>query len=130
MTAAVSTAVCLWAFSAVAGDDAVKERLQSVAKTCMAGEACTGGTQIAQNSARSGEEVYTTKCFSCHNSGIGGAPILGDAAAWAPRIAKGNDVLMNSVMNGLNAMPPKGICMDCSEEELKASLDYMVEKSQ
>ena len=55
-----------------------------------------------------------------------GAPKLGDKDAWAPRIAKGNDALFSWVKNGLKAMPPKGTCMSCSEDELRAAMEYMV----
>ena len=79
---------------------------------------------------RSGEAVYNTSCMSCHNTGAAGAPKLGDAAAWAPRIAAGKDSLMANAVNGLNAMPPKGLCMDCSDEEMMAVVDYMVQNSQ
>jgi len=78
--------------------------------------------------ARDGQTIYKTSCFACHDAGVAGAPKLGDAAAWAPRIAKGNDALYSSLQNGLNAMPPKGTCMNCSDDELKAVLDYMIEQ--
>jgi cytochrome c5 len=77
---------------------------------------------------RDGQTVYKTACFACHDAGVAGAPKLGDKAAWAPRIAKGNDALYSTLQNGLNAMPPKGTCMNCSDDELKAVLDYMVEQ--
>lgn len=77
---------------------------------------------------RDGQTIYKTACFACHDAGVAGAPKLGDAAAWAPRLAKGNDALYSSLKNGLNAMPPKGTCMNCSDDELKAVLDYMVEQ--
>ena len=73
-----------------------------------------------------GQKIYQASCQACHVAGVAGAPKLGDKAAWAPRIAKGNDALSSSVMNGLNAMPPKGGCMSCSEDELRAAVDYMV----
>jgi len=73
-----------------------------------------------------GKNIYDTKCFLCHAAGVAGAPKFGDKEAWAPRIAKGTDALMHTVMNGLNAMPPKGTCMDCSEADLKAAMEYMV----
>lgn len=76
--------------------------------------------------ARDGQTVYKASCFVCHDAGVAGAPKLGDKAAWAPRIAKGNDALYSTLQNGLNAMPPKGTCMDCSDDELKAVLDYMI----
>jgi cytochrome c5 len=52
--------------------------------------------------------------------------VLGDAAAWQPRIDKGMDTLWQHTLNGLNAMPPKGTCMACSDEELRAAMDHMV----
>lgn len=77
-----------------------------------------------------GEEVYQKSCMSCHATGAAGAPKLGDADAWAPRIAKGMDTVMSNVTNGLNAMPPKGLCMTCSEDELKDAVDFMISRSQ
>ena len=77
---------------------------------------------------KSGEEVYNSNCMACHATGAAGAPKVGDAAAWAPRIAQDN--LLSNVVNGLNAMPPKGLCMACSEAELQAAIDYMVSQSQ
>jgi cytochrome c5 len=68
--------------------------------------------------------------MSCHATGAAGAPKLGDAAAWAPRIAAGMDSLFTNATNGLNAMPPKGLCMACSDEELKGAIQYIVDNSQ
>ena len=78
----------------------------------------------------SGEEVYDQYCSVCHTSGVGGAPLFADAAAWAPRIAKGMDVLMASTINGINAMPAKGTCMSCSDDELAATVTYMLDAAQ
>ncbi len=71
----------------------------------------------------SGEQIYQRNCMACHTTGAAGAPKIGDAAVWAPRIAQGMDTLMNNVTNGLNAMPPKGLCMTCSNDELKSVVD-------
>ena len=54
----------------------------------------------------------------------------GDAAAWEPRMAKGMDTLVASVSTGLNAMPPKGMCFDCSDEDYKALIEYMAKPAQ
>ena len=75
-----------------------------------------------------GQKVYQAACQACHAAGVAGAPKLGDKEAWAPRIAKGEDALLASVNNGLNAMPPKGACMSCSEDDLRAAVEYMVEQ--
>lgn len=79
-----------------------------------------------QTAAVDGKKTYQTYCQACHATGAAGAPKLGDKAAWAPRIAKGNDTLFSSVTNGLNAMPPKGTCMSCSDDELHAAMEYMI----
>jgi len=78
----------------------------------------------------SGEQVYRKSCLSCHASGAAGAPKLGDAAAWKPRLDKGTDVLYLSALKGIpgTAMMAKGTCGACSEEELNAAVDYMVSK--
>ena len=70
-------------------------------------------------------EKYNKSCGVCHTSGAANAPKTGDAAAWEPRMAKGMDVLVASVSNGLNAKPPKGMCFDCSDDEYKALIEYM-----
>ena len=68
---------------------------------------------------------YGKSCAMCHESGAAGAPKTGDVKAWEPRLAKGMDVLMESVKNGLNAMPPTGLCSDCTNEEYQALINYM-----
>lgn len=128
-----AAALALAAAAAVADTrtQAISERLQPIGEVCMVGEACTGGTvTLAAATAREPAQIYQTFCSACHNSGVGGAPKLGDAAAWEPRVAKGMDVVYQNAWNGIGAMPPRGICMDCSEEELRATVDYIVEQSQ
>lgn len=70
-------------------------------------------------------DKYKKSCAVCHAAGAANAPKTGDAAAWAPRLEKGMDVLLQSVNNGLNAMPPKAMCFDCSDEDYTALIDYM-----
>jgi cytochrome c5 len=70
-------------------------------------------------------EKYNKACAVCHAQGVAGAPMTGDAAAWEPRLAKGMETLLGSVKNGLNAMPPMGMCFDCSDEEYMALIEYM-----
>ena len=70
-------------------------------------------------------DKYDKSCKVCHAAGAANAPKTGDVAAWEPRMAKGMDVLVASINNGLNAMPPKGMCYDCSDEDYKALIEYM-----
>jgi cytochrome c5 len=112
----------------------IEERIKPVGESCMAGDAsCGGATQAAAGGEpRSGEDVYNTACLACHATGAAGAPKMGDAAAWADRIAKGNAALYDSGINGIagTGMMAKGGCMNCSDEEIEAAVDHMVAGSQ
>ncbi|MFN4290067.1 MAG: c-type cytochrome [Permianibacter sp.] len=135
--AAVLIGVSLQA--AVAGQDSKswrseasqRERTAPVGKVYVEGDDIPNPAPavVASSGPRSGEQVYNGACAGCHAAGVAGAPKFGDKAAWAPRIKAGDDALWNSLMNGKNAMPPKGMCMDCSEDELKAVLAYVVDAS-
>jgi cytochrome c5 len=62
-------------------------------------------------------------------TGAAGAPILGDVAAWSTRITKGAETLYKNAINGIGVMPAKGGCMNCSDNEVKAVVDFMMAKS-
>lgn len=70
-------------------------------------------------------EKYNKSCAACHATGAANAPKTGVEADWAPRMEKGMDTLVASVTNGMGAMPPKGMCYDCSADEYKALIEYM-----
>lgn len=108
-------------------DKEIAERIAPAGKSCLIGSDCAAAPVAAVASGpRSGDQVYTTKCSVCHATGVAGAPKLGDIAAWAPRIGKGNDSLYTHAISGFNGMPAKGLCMDCSDDEIKAAVDHMV----
>jgi len=83
--------------------------------------------------AMTGPQVYNTACLACHGAGIGGAPKVGDAAAWADRIGQGADTLNDHAINGYQGsagyMPPKGGRVDLSDQEIIDAVAYMVEQS-
>ena len=109
-------------------DADIAERIKKVGEVCIEGKEC-GAVQVVVAAAGSAgvEENYNKSCAVCHITGVAGAPKLDDAAAWEPRIAKGMDTLYNSVINGLPpAMPAKGMCFSCSDDDLRALVDYMV----
>ncbi len=76
---------------------------------------------------RSGETVYKQGCAACHDAGLAGAPMLGILDQWTNRTSKGLEVLTANAYNGYNAMPAKGMCMDCSELEIERSVQYMLD---
>ncbi|GHD36382.1 c-type cytochrome [Halioglobus pacificus] len=112
---------------------AIEDRIKPVGEICLQGDSSCGGAAVAAASGpRSGEDVYNGACMACHTTGAGGAPVLGDVAAWADRIAKGTAALHDAGVNGVpgTGMIAKGGCMNCSDDEIYAAVDYMVENSQ
>jgi cytochrome c5 len=78
---------------------------------------------------RSGQDIYEQYCIICHRDGLAGAPKFQNESEWKPRLAgKTIDEIVQIAITGLNAMPPKGTCMDCSDEELKTTIQYMLPK--
>ena len=111
---------------------AVTNEVQTAAVESAAAAAETGTqTAAGTNSAGEGEAVYKKACISCHMTGAAGAPKLGDKSAWEPRIGKGIDALVESAMNGVpgTAMVAKGACTSCSDDDIRAAIEYMVSQS-
>lgn len=73
-----------------------------------------------------GAALYNRLCHTCHAAGVAGAPLLGNKEAWQPRIDQGLDVMLQTAINGKGAMPPRGTCTDCSDDQLRAAIEYMV----
>ncbi len=85
--------------------------------------ACSDG---ATSGAVDGERIFNQFCFSCHMAGISGAPKPGDMADWAPRLAKGEALLLDVTRTGIvPTMPAMGMCLQCSDEELLAAIRFM-----
>ena len=134
-------------------DQSAEENLAPISKLCLAGEDCVGAkvneaaapvaaapasveaapepvaepVQIAQ--ADDGfdlQATYQMFCFACHSTGLSGAPLPGDVEAWAPRMEKGREEIIEIMNRGLNAMPPKGLCMTCTDDQLWELSQYMV----
>ncbi|MGV8836965.1 c-type cytochrome [Cellvibrio sp.] len=116
--------------TAVANDDEVQARIAPVGSTCMQGDECAAApAPAAAAGPKSGKDVYAGFCTTCHSAGVMGAPKYGTAADWAPRAAKGKDILYTHAIGGFNAMPPKGMCAACSDDEIKSAVDYMIDGS-
>ncbi|MDI1352401.1 MAG: c-type cytochrome [bacterium] len=78
---------------------------------------------------KSGKKIYTKHCIICHRDGLAGAPRFRNAEDWKPRLTgKKLSDLVTSAIKGLNAMPAKGTCLDCSKEDLQAAITYMMPK--
>lgn len=74
---------------------------------------------------RPAESLYNQYCTICHATGVANAPITHDVEAWKPKLAKGDEALLSSIHNGLNAMPPMGMCQDCTDSEFLELIKFM-----
>jgi cytochrome c5 len=116
---------------------AIADRIRPFGQVYLPGEEQEGSqptVEIADEPAPvAAAQVYNAACLACHGAGIAGAPVLGDAAAWAPRIAQGIDVLKEHAVVGYTGsvgfMPAKGGRVDLSDQEVHAAVDYMVDES-
>lgn len=82
----------------------------------------------AAAAGRTGEQIFQIYCAECHITGISGAPRISDKSAWAPRIAQGQAVLLEHALHGFKNMPGRGSCSTCSDAEIKASVEFIVNK--
>jgi len=101
--------------------EAIEARIRPVAGF----ELGAGGPATAE--PRSGEAVYAAQCAACHGAGVAGAPKMGDAAAWEPRLGQGLDALVQASVNGKGAMPPQGAT--ASELEIARAVVHMANAS-
>jgi cytochrome c5 len=118
---------------------AIDARLRPVGRVALPGDELEQAAPVAEAvpapaaAKLTGEQVYNAACFACHGAGVGGAPKMGDAAAWKPRVAQGSATLNKHAVEGYQGsagyMPPKGGRVDLSDDEIIAAVDFMVGKS-
>lgn len=129
------------ALSVHASDDfdrqQIEQRIKPVGQVRIEGQepaaAATKPVEAEASSAKEapGQATYEKYCSVCHRDGVAGAPKFHVAADWKPRVEqKKLDGLVASSVKGLNAMPPKGTCQECSEEDLKQAIQYMISKNE
>ncbi|WP_439125871.1 MAG: c-type cytochrome [Pseudomonas rhizophila] len=131
MLAAPATVLALWAASVQAApNDEIAKRLEPVGQVCVQGQECKGMEVVASAGgagAKTPKDVIAKHCNACHGTGLLGAPKIGDTAAWKERADHqgGLDGILAKAITGINAMPPKGTCADCSDEELMGAIKEM-----
>lgn len=85
--------------------------------------------QVAYGGTLDGSVIYDNLCGSCHKSGAGGAPLM-TQAAWQPRVAQGMETLVQHAIEGYKGdagiMPPKGGNPSLTDEQVRASVTWMV----
>jgi cytochrome c5 len=104
--------------------EAVAARLRPVAEAGFVFKDANA-PKVLQN----GQAVYTAVCAACHATGAAGAPKVGDAGQWAPRIGQGYATLVDHAVNGIRAMPAKGGNPDLDNVEVARAVVYMSNQS-
>jgi cytochrome c5 len=124
--------LAMWVLTAQATtQDDLAKRLEPVGQVCVQGKECPGmdvaATAGGGGGAKSPDDVIGKHCNACHGSGLLGSPKIGDSADWGKRAKEqgGLDGLLAKAITGINSMPPKGTCADCSDEELKGAIKKM-----
>jgi len=113
--------------------EAVAKRLQPVGKVefgpVMAAAGPAAKAKGGKAGPADGKSVYDKVCVACHQVSVAGSPRLGDKAAWAPRLKSGIDALVQSVLKGKGAMPPRAGNPALSDAEVKAAVEFMTSQS-
>ncbi len=110
-------------------EEAIANRIAPIGDVYIDGEietASAGNDSSEPAGPRSGEKIYNTYCVACHATGAVGAPIKGDANAWEPRVAQGEETLITHAIQGFNAMPARGTCSDCSDDEIASTVKFLI----
>ncbi len=131
-TLGLSVALATSVYAAV-DHDAIIERIQPHGNVCLEGDDTCGtgapaaAPATASASARSGEEIYNRFCAACHTAGILDSPLFGSGQMTERADEKGLDGILATSISGIGAMPPRGTCNDCSDEELEATIQFMID---
>lgn len=117
-------------------DEIIAERIAPVGQVCLLGEECAQGQAASASSGGAGgaaaggefdvTATFDQNCAMCHNTGMAGAPRRDDTAHWEARLADaGFDTLVTNAINGVNAMPPRGMCTTCSDDNIAELVRYL-----
>lgn len=101
-----------------------EESAQETAPDKVSSSAGGKETQLAH-----GKTIFEKTCLACHGGYFPGAPAIGKSADWLPRIAQGEETLVQHAINGYNAMPPKGGNSTLSNEDVAAAVAYIISQA-
>lgn len=136
LLAPVALAFAIVAFADHNTPEALESRIAPEGKlnVVAAGAANSAAAAQTAQAPQDAKAVYDQVCAVCHNAGIAGAPMTGDAAAWEARIAQGMAAMVANAVNGFQGatgvMPAKGGNAALSDEAVAAAVEWMVEQSQ
>ena len=110
----------------------LEARIQPVAKVITDPAALIkASASAAAREPMAADQIYTQICAACHNSGVLAAPKVGDKSEWAKRMGTEGGLagLSAAAIKGKGQMPARGGNPDLSDDEVKATVKLMLEKS-
>lgn len=112
----------------VAYKETLSQRISPLGLVYLDGEISIKKATIVkkEKTQRTGKNIYTSICSTCHKTGIADAPKFGNKSDWAPRIKQGIATLLKVAISGKGSMPPRGTCLECSDTELKSAILHML----
>jgi cytochrome c5 len=105
-----------------------EEYMNNIMKVVLA-VGLVAGTVSPAVAARTGKEVYEKVCIGCHGAGVAGSTKIGDKKWIELEKKEGMKSLVREAIKGERAMPPKGGCGDCTEDEIRAAVKYLVDSA-
>ena len=99
-------------------------------QAAQADAAKAAASQVAYGGTMDGKTIFGSLCHSCHETGVAGAPKVGDKTAWGPRVAQGIETLVKHAIEGYagkaGVMPAKGGNLALNDAQVKATVEWMV----
>lgn len=123
----LASSIALAGLSGSLSESAIAERLQPMGKVNIIGVDPNAASNVVAG-VGGPEKIYADNCKMCHQTGLAGAPKLGVKGDWAAREQQGLDTLVKNAWVGIRGMPPKGNCLKCTEEDIRDTVIYMMDK--
>jgi cytochrome c5 len=102
---------------------------RAIGRTIGAALAALVAASALAQSERAGKQIVEEQCVKCHQTGVNGAPKIGDRDAWIPRMKQGLNSLVRAAIRGHDGMPARGGRADLTDEEFRAAILYMFNPS-
>jgi cytochrome c5 len=110
-----------------------KEETDAVEQKVVANIKPVATIEVAEASGahveKSGEEIVKGVCIACHGVGALGAPKIGNAGDWGPRLAQGYETLVKHAIEGIRSMPARGGNAELSDHEVADAVAYMANQA-
>lgn len=80
---------------------------------------------------QAGRKIFKEFCASCHDKDPIidlKAPLMNDKKTWTQLNKVNRSILLNRTIEGHGAMPARGGCFECSDDQLNEAIHYMLKQ--